>query len=280
MGIIEGALRAGELRVSPTAQLFIAESQADLEAAIAAAVAGNGDVILLPRGGITVTSTIVVNKSGVRIIAVDDGLNPLARGEFNALLADEAFTDGPVMQVTAPCSLEGIGFVSRDTEATFFGGAALLIGGAAPAGAFGVWVKGCRFPKWGLDNRIGLALAGGAAVADVLIEECTFEGVGANFDAGIYAQGAIQNLTIRRNHFRQCTAAVQFGAFAGGGGPHIFLHENIVEDGKLLDTQGNAGDGLIVGNWLETATDTASYDRSVSDLKIAGYNFSGNHYSE
>ena len=278
MGLIAGSMKRGELTIAPGAQIFTVTTQSELEDAISKSVAGNGDVILLPRGGMAVASTIAMNKSGVRLIAVDDGMNPLARGEFNALLADAAFTTGPVMKVTAPCSIEGVGFVSRDAGATFFSGAALLLGGDADANPFGVHIKGCRFPKWGLDNRIGIAVEGSS---DCLIEECSFEGVTSALAAGIYIQGAMQNLVIRRNYFRQCTAAVLCGTFTGApDGPHMFLHSNFVEDGKLLDTDGNAGLGLISDNFLETATDTASYDRAVATLKGVGWNFSGNHYSE
>jgi len=281
MAVIEGALSGAFPSKNPSAQVFNVDPSisGSLQVAIDACVAGNGDIILVERGGHTVTETVNFNKSGIQVFAVDDGLSPLARGEFNGILADASFTDGPVVTITAPCRLDGFAFVSRDTStANAYEGAAALIGGAAD-GAFGVHIRNCRFPKWALDNRFGLALAGGAAVADVLVEDCTFEGVGADFDAGIFAQGAIQNLTIRRNHFRQCTAAVKFGVFAGGG-PHVFIHENMVEDGLLLDTDGNAGNGLIAGNWLETATDTSSYDRSVATLQGDGYSFSGNHYSE
>lgn len=247
-----------------------------LQNAIDASTAGKGDVILLLSGGNTVTETVNFNKSGINVVAVNRGLSPLISGEFFSILADASFTDGPVAKITAPCRIIGVGFAGRDTGATFFSGAACLIGGNGDAAPFGVQMKNCRFPKWGLDNRIGLSIEGSS---DCLIEECIFEGVGADFDAGIYVQGACQNLIIRNNYFRQCTAAIQTGAFAGGG-PHVFIHENFVEDGKLLDTQGNTGNGLIAGNFLETATDTASYDAAVATLQANGWQFSGNHYSE
>ena len=97
--------------------------------------------------------------------------------------------------------------------------------------------------------------------------------------AGIYMQGAIENVVIRRNYFRQCTAAVKFWTFAGGGGPHCFIHENFVEDGLLLDSQGVNATGLIAGNWLETAHG-ASYDDARSTLVGQGLQFAGNHYAE
>jgi hypothetical protein len=183
MGLIEGALKRGDLRVAQEAQIFVVESQADMVAAITAAVAGNGDVILLPRGGIETTAQITQNKSGLRFIAVDDGMSPLARGEFNALYAAATLTDSPVMKVTAPTSFWGMGFASRDTGATFYDGAALLLGGDADANPWGVHVQSCRFPKWGLDNRIGIAIEGSS---NCLIEDCDFEGVGSAFDSGIY----------------------------------------------------------------------------------------------
>ena len=279
-GIIEHLGAIGLLK-NPKARVFVvdpSDTGFTLQNAIDQCVAGNGDFIVCLSGGQTVTTPVLFNKSGVTVIAAHRGLNPMVLGEFCAILADAAFTDGPVGIISAPTTIIGMGFASRDTGALFFDGAALLVGGAA-AGAFGVWLKQCRFPKWGLSNRIGLALAGGAAISDMLIEECTFEGVTSAFQAGIYVQGAIQNLIIRRNYFRQCTAAVKFGAFAGGGGPHIFMHENFIEDGLTLDTQANTADGLIAGNWGELAVGS-TYDASVNTLIGQGLNFSGNHYAE
>ncbi len=279
MGVIPGSMKRGELTIAPDAQIFTltGNTQTELEAAISAAVAGNGDVILIPRGGVTVTSTVAFAKSGLRVIAVDDGQNPMSRGEFNPLIAASSFTDGPVAKVTAPTSFHGIGFASRDTGATFFSGAALLLGGDADANPFGAWIQGCRFPKWGLDNRIGLAIEGSS---DCLIEDCTFEGVTSALEAGIYIQGAMQNITIRNNYFRQCTAAVKCGTFTGSpDGPHLFMHGNFVEDGLMLDTDGNPGLGLIADNYSELTTGT-TYDRAVATLQGVGWQFSGNHYKE
>ena len=280
-GNIIEALSALGIVKSPEARLFVvdpSDSGFTIQDAIDETVAGKGDIIVMMSGGNTVTQTVAFNKSGITVIAAQRGLQPHVSGEFFAILADPSFTNGPVATITAPCTIIGIGFASRDTGASFFAGAACLIGGAA-AGGFGVHLKDCRFPKWALDNRIGLALAGGAAISETLIEGCTFEGVGADFDAGIYVQGAVQNIIIRNNYFRQCTAAIQYGAFAGGGGPHAFIHGNHVEDGLLLDSQGNTADGLVADNWLETAAGS-SYDASVATLQGQGIQFAGNHYSE
>ncbi len=280
MGIIAGAIRS-EFRVSPTAQvLVLADStQAELEAAIAAAVAGNGDLILSPRGGIEVSSTVALAKSGVRLIASDDGMSPLSRGEFSGIFAAASFTTGPAMKVTAPCSIEGFGFVSRDTGATFFDGAALLLGGNADANPFGVWLKNCRFPKWGLDNRIGLAIEGSS---NCLVEDCDFEGVGADFESGIYIQGAMQNLVVRGCHFRDCDYAITLGAFAGGGPNFMIGPGNVVQsaDSKFLNSQANTANGVVFGNYFNTDQGTSTFDRTTDQLDTQGIQLMGNFYKD
>jgi parallel beta-helix repeat protein len=180
-----------------------------------------------------------------------------------------------VAKVSEPTAFHGIGFASRDTGALFFSGAALLIGGIADANPFGAWIQGCRFPKWGFDNRIGIGVEGST---DCLIEDCTFEGVGSALDIGIYVQGACQNITIRNNIFRQCTAAIQYGAFSGGG-PHAIIDSNIVEDGVTLDSQVNTAPSFLVNNYSELAN-TSAYDDTIGTLQGQGIQFSGNHYSE
>jgi len=249
---------------------------ATLQAAIDKCVANRGDVIIKRPGGESVTSTVAFNKTGISVIAVDAGWSPLAVGEYHSIYAAASFTDGPVATVTAPCLIYGLAFASRDTGASFYSGAAMLIGGLATALPFGVWVKNCRFPKWGLDNRIGIAIEGSS---NCLIEDCDFEGVGAAFDSGIYVQGATQNLVIRRNHFRDCTYAVLFGSFAGGG-PHIMLGpDNVCEDSKLLSCA-SAATGIVFGNYCEGATDSGSYNDTVDNLNTLGLVFSGQHYAE
>ncbi len=278
MGIIEGAIRS-EYRVSPTAQVMVLadSTQAELEAAISAAVAGNGDLILSPRGGITVTSTVQLGKSGVRLIASDDGMSPFARGEFSAILADASFTNGPVMQVTAPCSIEGFGFVSRDTGATFFSGAALLLGGNADANPFGVWLKRCRFPKWGLANRIGLAVEGSS---NCLVDRCDFEGA---FGAGIYAQGAIGHLTVRKSHFALCTYAIEHGQFSDAGvNTQLFYGPGNVTVGptKGVKTNSNPCLGTIFGNYWATPVNS-THDLSIDNVEAtAGLICVGNEYAD
>ena len=275
--VIEALSNIGIIK-GPEARVIVvdpSDSGFTIQDAIDEAVAGKGDIILMLSGGNTVTTSVLFNKSGITMVAVNRGLSPLVDGEFHSILAGASYTTGPVATISAPCRIFGMGFASRDTGSTFFSGAACLLGGAADAAPFGVQMKNCRFPKWGLDNRIGLAIEGSS---DCLIEECTFEGVTSAFAAGIYVQGATQNLVIRNNHFRQCTAAIQYGAFAGGG-PHAIIDRNIVEDGLILDSQGNTAPSFLTDNYSELATGS-SYDASVATLQGQGIQFAGNHYAE
>jgi len=277
-GSIVESLRATGLLMNPKANVYVVDpsvSAFTLQNAIDLCTAGNGDVIVCLRGGQEVSASVAFDCSGITVIAVNRGLQPFANGEYFGIYAAAALVDVPVAIVTAPCRILGMGFVSRDSRTTFYNGAALLIGGLATAAPFGVHVKGCRFPKWGLDNSKGIGIEGGS---DIMIEECDFEGGGADFEAGIYAQGALQNLVVRRNHFRDCEYAVEYGTFAGGG-PHAMIGQNVVEDGKLLSAA-TAAPSIVFDNWLETATDTGSYNDTVDNLNAIGINFSDQHYAE
>ena len=247
-----------------------------LQAGIDACVDDRGDVIMRMRGGEEVTETVAFNKSGIYVKAVTYGVNPFASGELFSTYSAAAFTDGPAATVTKRCTIEGLGFVSRDTGATFYDGAAMLIGGEADATPFGAHIKNCRFPKWGLDNRIGLAVEGSS---DVIIEDCDFEGVGADFASGIYVQGATANITIRNNHFRDCTQGIQFGAFAGGG-PDCIIQGNVAIHGSLLAVPGTAV-GAVIGNYIPTLDVGNAYGGdSLATLEGYGLWFADNHYSE
>ena len=253
------------------------DAKKTLNAAIGLCIANRGDVIICMRGTETVTETVEFDVSGITVIPETMGINPGVMGEFNALLADSSFTDGPVATITAPCVIVGMGFASRDAGTTFFSGAACLIGGLASASPFGVRMHQCRFPKWGLTNRIGLAIEGSS---DVLIDECTFEGVGSDFESGIYLQGAAANIAIRNNVFRDCDYALTLGAFAGGG-PHLDFHGNriIGPTTKGVDTGANTGEGLISGNFFNTAVGSGTFDRALSNLETDGWIISGNNYA-
>jgi len=250
-----------------------------LQAAIDRCEDKRGDQVICARGPYDITTPVLFNKTGITVKAAEFGGQRKVIGEYNALLSNAAYTDGPVALVSAACTIDGFGFVSRDVGATFYDGAALLLrgslAGTADANPFNVRITNCRFPKWGLDNRIGIGIDGSS---DCMIDHCTFEGVSATFDSGIYVQGATQNIHIHRNVFRQCTYGTVFGSFAGGG-PHCIISENWYEDSKCLSAS-SAATGLVCGNWLEGATDSGSYNGDVDTLNGYGLVFCDQHYAE
>lgn len=284
MSIIQGgsmieALQSAGVVMQPESRLIVVDpndiANFSLQDAIDEAVAGQGDVIGTLPGGINVAAQVNMNKAGVRLMSLSlDTRNRIVNGEYHAIFSTTV-VDAPVMKITAPCVIEGIGFAGSDAGALFFSGASLLIGGDADANPFGVQIKGCRFPKWGLAARIGIAVEGSS---DVTVEECGFEGVGTALAIGVYVQGACQNITVRNNVFRQVTAAISHGAFAGGG-PHAMYHGNMVEDGIIFDSNGNTATGFIFDNWSELAPGS-SYDDTIDNIKGFGMQISGNHYVE
>ena len=255
-------------------------AKATMNAAIGLCTADAGDVIVRLPGTETVTSQVEFDVSGITVIAATFGISPEGGGEEFATLAGSGYTDGPAARVTASCALIGLGFVSRDAGTVSNNrGAALTIGGSS-SGAFGVHVYGCRFPKWNLDNRYGIYLDGTAAVTDVTIEQCTFEGVGADFDYGILANGAIQNLNILRNKFRDCTYAVGYNAFAGGGPDALIAHNHVLTANGLLDSNSQDAPTLVADNWLGVGTGTGAFDVSISTLDGNNIFVADNHYKE
>ena len=252
-------------------------AKASMNAAIGLCTADNGDVIVRMQGTETVTSTVEFDVGGITVIAENYGLSPQANGEYFATSADSSFTDGPVATITARCTLIGLGFVSRDAGTTFFSGAALLIGGDGLATPFGVHLLECRFPKWNLDNRIGVAIEGST---DCTIERCTFEGVGADFEAGIYVQGAAQNVNILGNYFRDCAYAVEYGVFAGGGPDALIAHNHVLTADKLLDSNSQDAPSLVADNWLGVGTGTGAFDVNISTLDGNNIFVADNHYKE
>jgi hypothetical protein len=253
------------------------QAKATMNAAIGLCTANNGDVIVSMRGGEEVTETVAFDVAGITVIPQTYGQNPYSFGEMNSIYSASTFTDGPAATITAACSIYGMAFVSRDTGATFYDGAACLIGGLATALPFGVHLSHCRFPKWGLDNRTGLAIEGGS---NILIEHCEFEGVTQDFGQGIYLQGASANIEICWNRFTDCDYAIELGAFAGGG-PHLDFHHNTVlgADSKGVNTQANTGVGIIRNNWFNTAAGNTTFDRTVAQVETQGFICTANHYA-
>lgn len=251
------------------------KAKATMQAGITLCDNNHGDVIVRMRGGEAVTSVVDFNKSGVTVIPEGYGGPMAAMGEYFSTYST-TLTGDPTAKVTADgVTIAGIAFVGVDAGTTHYFGAALLIGGLATAAPYGTRIVNCRFPKWNLANRIGVAVEG---TSECLIEGCDFEGVGADFASGIYVQGATQNLNIIGNHFRSCTYGVLYGPFAGGG-PHAIIKSNVFEDAKILSAT-TAAPTHVCDNWSELAVGTGSFSGNYATLAGLGIYCSDNHYAE
>jgi hypothetical protein len=251
-----------------------------LQAAINACVDNRGDTIYVKKGGEVVTSTVLFDCPGIRVITQRYGMAPSMRGEFTSIYST-TLTGDPTAIISQPCYIEGLGFVGADAGTTFYSGAALLLrvdaASAATTKPWGVHLNQCRFPGWSLGQTCGLAMDGGT---NVLIEDCYFED--AAFTHGIYIQGAAGHVQIKDCHFCLGTYAIKFGAFSDAGvntqleiGPGNVT----VTPTRGINTGSNACKAQVFGNYWGVPVATA-YDQTVDNMESDGYICSGNYYAD
>lgn len=255
-----------------------------LQTAIDACTDWNGDIIHVARGTLVVTTPVLFNKRGIVVLADSLG-NPTAMGEAHAIYS--AQTDGPAAQVLEPCIIIGMGFCGSQAA-----GASLEItceGKPSWPGSFSL-LSHCRFLHWGIAKAHALIVEGTGSNA---IEYCEFDGLWTGYTkSAIYlktiteapeAKQAVYNLRLYRNIFYNI----------GSGKYCLQLHDNDCMKQALIQQNVNIGSakffnadsktgcsGLFAQNVLSTATDTASYNDTVTNLKSAGFSFAGNVYSE
>ena len=251
-----------------------------LQGGIDACVANRGDTIYVKRGGELVTSTVLFDKAGIRVITQKWGMSPSFRGEFTSIYST-ALTGDPTAIISQPCYIEGLGFVGADTGTSFFEGAALLLRvdatSSATAAPLGVYLNQCRFPGWSLGNTCGLAMDGGT---NVLIEDCYFED--AAFTHGIYMQGVAGHVQVKDCHFSLGTYAMKTGSFsdAGVNTQLEFGPGNIcINPTKGINSGSNVVKGIICGNFFATAVDS-THDQTINNMEVDGWMCVGNEYRD
>jgi hypothetical protein len=244
-----------------------------LQAAIDACVDDRGDVIYVARAYMAISTPVLFNKAGIAVIAQGYGMAPREQGEYFTL--HNTTGGAPAATVSRSCRIQGLGFATANTGAKSC--AMLLENDSSYPG----WVhlNYCRFVNWGVATQYGINAEAGA---NNQIEHCVFEGTAAvPFTGGIAfggspTQNPIQN-EVYDCRFRDCT----YGIDHVDGTPQNFVYkENVFVDAKGVNTRNAAADGLICGNWYETATDTGTYDVAVATCQGNGIQFSGNNYSE
>jgi hypothetical protein len=254
---------------------------ATMQAAIDACVDSRGDRIIRYPGTENITAPILCNKEGITIEASSYGAAPAngAEAGFSTYPA-ASYDSGPTVIISKPCTILGLEFVTRNVTSAYddtgvdSGAVIVFIGeGGGETGGFSL-IKHCRFVDW-WGNDWGIEFAAGAYNT---VEDCVFE----SFTAGILFRGTASNNPesniVQRNIFKDCTYGIEHKA---GATCHNYLYfDNKFIDSKGVDFNAQASDGLVAGNWYETATDAATYDETVGTAQGDGVNFSGNHYSE
>jgi hypothetical protein len=257
---------------------------ASTQAAEDACTDSAGDIVVHLPPTEEISAPIDFDKEGVIHVASTYGHNIYQPEAGFSIRAAAGYTTGPVGIVTKPHSFAGLEMVCRNTTpgsnddgtdssaALFFAGE-----GGGVAGGFS-WVRFCRFVNW-YSTFYGIELGAGAYNR---IERCMFEGFSAGNNTGIQMSSTTSNNpesnVVTGNWFRDCAYGIQHRA---GATPHNFrYHGNWFVDSKGVNFNNQAADGLVSGNWFETATDAATYDITVAAAQALGINFSGNYYSE
>jgi len=261
---------------------------ASLSKAFSECTDDRGDVIIRYPGSETPSAAISMNKAGVTVVSnaalaalagLGYGMN-VQQAEKFATYPAAAYATGPMAIITKPVRLIGLEFVTRVTAHAGAvdcsdAGAAIAFDGddGGYAGGFSE-LRWCRFVDW-WGTPYGLFFRGGAYNR---VLECVFEGFNAGVCFGSGTRNPDYNHVIK-SHFVDCVNGIEHYAAAT---PHNFLYrENtFVDYTDAIDFNNQAADGLVCGNWFETATDAATYDITVAQAQAHGVQFSENHYSE
>jgi len=251
-----------------------------LQNAIDRCVDYRGDRILVYPGTQSVTTAVLFNKRGIVVEAMPSvGFNPYNRGERFTIYGTH--TDGPAALITEPCTIKGLGFCGSEAA-----GASVEMD-CEEAGAWaGAWnyLYQCRFVHWGIAKAYALEIKG---TADNRIEACQFDGLWTGYTQaaiGLEDSGAcgVWNLTIKDNVFLNIGAGKYCIQLAAG----THFRQGLVEKNRnigsalFFNSAGEDGDAVFVENYPGGATDGGSYNDTVANLQIAGFDFAGNHYSE
>ena len=248
-----------------------------MQAAVDLCTDWNGDHIVRLKGNETVTTPVLFNKQGITVRIQSFGMPLESAGE--RFMTYGSHTDGPAAIVSAPCKLVGLGFCGSEAA-----GGSLEIDGETGGFSGGNFVElnSCRFSHWGVAKAFALILQG---TGDVWVDSCYFDGYTAGYTtaaiqcelagtSGTWVTRIINNTFININTYaiKMATGAVPVRGIVKGN--------TVIGAGKFFDDNNVTGSFGFYDNWLPTATDATSYGDTVANLKIAGYKFAGNHYSE
>lgn len=284
MAQIEGSLLQGIHNQNPEGRIFrIGAGDGEIANAVDAATADNGDIIIVSPGSHINTDQLVLNKSGITIVAAELGLPAEEQGEKFTINAAPSLSSGPPVKILDPCRIIGMGFAGRDLTAEH-----LLIDCEEQGGFNGGFIslEYCRFSTWYGAIDYGIRMIGGAINK---IRHCSFDGLFGGFDVGaIGFDNDTGGITPAYTEVVDCR-------FHGvGSGKHAIVHKAgstplsvlyarnyllpgfLGNQGKFLDNNNVAATGMAVDNWLAPLANQAAAFENMTNATI-GLN---NHYEE
>lgn len=282
MAQIEGSLLQGIHNQNPEGRIFRVDGD-DVANAIDSATADNGDIIIVTPGTTTLTEQLVIDKSGITIVAAELGLPAEEQGEKYTFYGG-SLTGAPV-KILDPCRIIGIGFAGSDVDAES------LLTDCEEQGGFNggfISLEQCRFPVWtGAPLDQAIRCIGGAIVK---VRDCSIDGLFQGFDVGaIVLENDTGGFTpayteVLRTRFHGVGSGKHAIVHAVGATPVsvLYAHNYLLpgflgNQGKFLDNNSVAATGLIADNWLAPLANQAA---AFENLAGATLGFADNHYEE
>ena len=254
-----------------------------LQAAVDLCEDWRGDLIICKAGTESVSATVTLDVKGLTVMSEHMGGNRPYLGERFVIYGSH--TDAPAVTISAPCSIIGMGFTGSETA-----GASVEVDGSLggfDSGEF--WeIRNCHFTHWAIAKAYALLILGSGSGK---VTGCTFDGLTAGYTTsaiGLDNSGAqsVVALEISNNTFTNIGSGkycIQLVDSAVKFNISRVEHNYVQSAGSLFIAFNSATSNsstLICDNFVGTATDATTYDDTVSNLKTAGFLFSGNHYSE
>jgi len=249
-----------------------------LQAAVDLCEDWRGDLIICKAGTESVSATVTLDVKGLTVMSEHMGGNRPYLGERFVIYGSH--TDAPAVTISAPCSIIGMGFTGSETA-----GASVEVDGSLGGFDSGDFyeIRGCHFTHWGIGKAFALILDSGGSGK---ITGCTFDGLTAGYTtAAIGVYTGVVACEISHNTFTNIGSAKYCIDIAADANFYISrVEHNYVQSAGTLFIAFNSATSnsstLICDNFVGTATNATTYDDTVSNLKTAGWLFSGNHYSE
>lgn len=251
------------------------------------------DTVIRLNGTESLTTPLLFNKLGITLIGEDSGWAIPGKGERFMYYGASGVA---VATITQPCTIIGVGFSGQFSGAGSYN---VCIDATDSDGWIGCFTSifGCRFTTWGTQPNYALWLKGSN---NCHIEGNHFDGNFEGFANAAIGLGAsnvanigVANSRFINNYFTHLkNGNYAFEAMASSYTQGCFIGHNVMVGKDGADAEGAPGVGaffnhagtgaygtILYDNYIPLAN-TSAYSDTIANLKTAGYQFVGNHYTE